>query len=259
MTAGHTQSLYLAGDSMLHRLPAHTKLVATVLTVLAVVAAPREQFWAFAAFAALIGGLAAIAGIPAGVMLRRLAIETPFVAFALMLPFFARGERTDALGLSLSVEGLWGAWELLATATLGVACSILLAATTPLGELLGGLERLRMPTLIVQIMSFMIRYADVVAAELHRMRIARESRGFHARGIRQWATLARGAGAMFVRCFERGERVHLAMLSRGYAGRMPPLDTAGAAAGQWATALTMPAVATAVCVAAWSLTGSVGP
>ena len=42
-----------------------------------------------------------------------------------------------------------------------------------------------------------------------------------ARSCPMHATLARSAGALFIRSFERGERVHLAMLSRGYTGRMP--------------------------------------
>ena len=58
------------------------------------------------------------------------------------------------------------------------------------------------------------------------MRIARESRGFDARDVRHWPVLARSAGALFIRSYERGERVHLAMLSRGYTGTMPRLRAA---------------------------------
>ena len=72
------------------------------------------------------------ARVPAGFLLRRLLIEIPFVAFAVLMPFVAEGERVDVLGLSLSVNGLWGAWNVLAKGTLGVAASVLLAATTEL-------------------------------------------------------------------------------------------------------------------------------
>jgi cobalt/nickel transport system permease protein len=67
----------------------------------------------------------------------------------------------------------------------------------------------------------MVRYLDVVTGEMHRMRIAAEARGFSARNPRHWPVLARSTGALFIRSYERGERIHLAMLSRGYAGRMP--------------------------------------
>ena len=62
-------------------------------------------------------------------------------------------------------------------------------------------------------MGFMVRYLDVVTSEMQRMKIARESRGFTARNPRHWPVLARSAGALFIRSYERGERVHLAMLS----------------------------------------------
>jgi cobalt/nickel transport system permease protein len=67
-------------------------------------------------------------------------------------------------------------------------------------------------------MSFMVRYLDVVTDEMRRMKVARESRGFTARNPRHWPVVARSAGALFIRSYERGERVHLAMLSRGYTG-----------------------------------------
>jgi cobalt/nickel transport system permease protein len=99
-----------------------------------------------------------------------------------------------------------------------VLASLLLAATTEPRDLLAGLERLRVPAQLVQIMGFMVRYLDVVTDELRRMRTARESRGFTARDPRHWPVLARCAGALFIRSFERGERVHLAMVSRGHDG-----------------------------------------
>jgi cobalt/nickel transport system permease protein len=155
--------------------------------------------------------------------------------------------------VQLSVPGLWGAWNILAKGTLGVAASVLLAATTELRDLLLGLQRLRMPPLLVQIASFMLRYGDVIADELARMRIARESRGFRARGPRAWGVLARTAGALFIRTYERGERVHLAMMSRGYTGAMPVLDGSAATRLQWSSAMALPVTALAVCLLGWTL------
>ena len=98
----------------------------------------------------------------------------------------------------------------------------------------------------MQIASFMLRYADVIAGEMRRMRIARESRCFTARSVRGWRTLGHAAGALFVRCYERGERVHLAMLARGYTGTMPVGAGPVAAPRAWATALALPVAAGAV-------------
>ena len=75
----------------------------------------------------------------------------------------------------------------------------------------------------------MLRYLDVLADEARRMRIARLSRGYDPRFLWQVKAFAVGVGALFLRAFERGERVYLAMVSRGYAGRLPaPGSAAGA-------------------------------
>jgi cobalt/nickel transport system permease protein len=53
------------------------------------------------------------------------------------------------------------------------------------------------------------------------MLVAMRSRGYEPRSPRHWPALARSMGALFIRSYERGERVHLAMLSRGYQGKLP--------------------------------------
>ncbi|CCK29497.1 cobalt ABC transporter, permease CbiQ [Streptomyces davaonensis JCM 4913] len=253
MGAGHAHRLYRHGHSPVHGLPPHTKLAATFAFVVVVVSTPREAMWAFGLYAVLLAGVAHLARVPAGFLLKRLLIEVPFVAFAVLMPFVAEGERVEVLGMSLSVSGLWGAWNVLAKGTLGVAASVLLASTTELRELLLGLQRLKLPPLLVQIASFMIRYGDVITDEMRRMRIARESRGFEARGVRHWGVLAKSAGALFIRSYERGERVHLAMISRGYAGAMPVIDEVTASRAQWTYALTLPLAALVVCLLGWTL------
>ncbi len=251
MGAGHSHTLYRAGDSPVHRLPPHCKILATLGFVLAVVATPREQMWAFAAYALLLAGVAACARVSPAHIAKRVLIEIPFVGFAFLLPFLATGPRVEVLGLEMSQNGLWGAWNILAKGTLGVNASILLATTTDPRVLLLGVERLRVPPLLTQIATFMFRYADVVVEEMRRMKTARAARGFEARDLRDARILARSLGALFLRCFERGERVHLAMLSRGYDGRMPVLLRADASGGQWAASAILPAVAAAVSLAAW--------
>jgi cobalt/nickel transport system permease protein len=253
MGAGHAHRLYRHGHSPVHALPPHTKLVAVFAFVVVVVSTPREAMWAFGLYALLLACVAGYARVPAGFLLKRLLIEVPFVAFALLLPFVAEGERTEVLGMSLSVSGLWGAWNVLAKGTLGVAASVLLASTTELRELLLGLQRLKLPPLLVQIASFMIRYGDLITDEMRRMRIARESRGFEASGVKHWGVLAKSAGALFIRSYERGERVHLAMVSRGYAGSMPVIDEVTASRAQWTHALALPFAALAVCLLGWTL------
>jgi cobalt/nickel transport system permease protein len=227
------------------------KLVAQIAFVLLVVATPREAFWAFGVYAAIVLVCASAAQVPAPYLLRRLTIEIPFVAFALFLPLLGQGPRTEVLGMSLSIEGLWGAWNILVKATIGVLASSLVAATTTMAEFLLGFDRLRMPRALTSIASFMVRYMDVIADDVRRMRIARLSRGYDARWFWQAKAIAQTAGTLFIRAYERGERVYLAMLSRAYSGAMPELGERRADRADWVRAVAIPALALPVCIVAW--------
>jgi cobalt/nickel transport system permease protein len=197
------------------------KLVALLGFMLIVVATPKDWYGVFAAYAAVLLAVVAASRVPPSYLAKRMVIEVPFVVFALLVPFIASGPRTEVLGVGLSEPGLVAAAALLMKGTLGVLASLTLAATTEPADVLRGLQRLRMPDPLVQIMGFMIRYLDVVTGEMARMLTAMRSRGCEPRSPRHWPTLARSLGALFIRSYERGERVHLAMLSRGYTGTLP--------------------------------------
>ena len=221
MGAGHGHRLHFHGHSPVHRAPAHLKVLALLGFMLVVVATPRQAYPAFALWAAVLLGVVALSRVPLRYLLPRMVVEVPFVVFAALMPFIAHGPRTEVLGVSVSEPGLVAGVALLVKGTIGVLASLTLAATTEPQDLLRGLQRLRTPDLVVQIMGFMIRYLDVVSAELGRMMTALRSRGCDPRSPRHWPVLARSLGALFIRSYERGERVHLAMLSRGYDGRLP--------------------------------------
>ena len=228
-----SDGLHVHGNTPLHRLPAEVKLVGLLAFVLTVVATPREQAWAFGLYALALLGLIALTRLPLGLVLRRMVIEVPFLVFAVLLPFVALGERVDVLGLSLSADGLLGGFNILAKGTLGVLAAILLSATTTPRDLIVGLQRLRLPALFVTILSFMVRYLDVVVDDMRRMALARAARGFQARHLGHVPVVAKAAGALFIRSYERGERVHLAMVSRGFTGDMPQLSAPRPTLSQW--------------------------
>jgi cobalt/nickel transport system permease protein len=250
--AGAHRHLLIHEPGPLHRLPAQCKLAATVLFVFAVVATPREQFWAFGVQAGLVLLAAAIGRVPVWTVVRRLVIEVPFLLFAVLLPIVGRGPRVEVLGVSLSEAGLWAAWNIVVKGTIGVAASIVLASTTTIPQILDGLERLRVPRVVVAITAFMIRYGDVIGDEVRRLSIARQSRGGHGGRLGQVRVLASTAGTLFVRSYERGERVYLAMESRGYAGTMP-VRGAAASIHAWTVCLLWPAAAAVVALVAWSV------
>lgn len=252
MGAGHRNLLYVDGHSGMHRLPAQCKLAATLAFVIAVVVTPREAFWAFGLHLLLVSAAVAWASLGLATVARRLSVEIPFLAFAVLLPFIGRGSRMEVLGLSLSVEGSWAAWNILAKASLGTLAGILLAGTTTPSDLLVGLERLRVPRLFTSIAGFMIRYLEVIGDQVRRMQVAQRSRGHDPNWIGQGRAVATTAGTLFIRSFERGERVYVSMLARGYDGTMPRLDQEQATAREWGRAAIGPAVAGVVSMLAWS-------
>jgi cobalt/nickel transport system permease protein len=77
------------------------------------------------------------------------------------------------------------------------------------------------------------------------------ARGYDPRWLFQARPIASSAGTLFVRSYERGERVYDAMLSRGYTGEMPAIDSRTTSAGEWAVALFLPLIATATAVTAF--------
>jgi cobalt ABC transporter, permease protein CbiQ len=247
MSGGHV--LYLDHDSPVHRAAPHVKIASMVLFTVVVVLTPREELWAFAGYTVLIAIVMGLARVRPGWLLTRSLIELPFVVFSLALPFIGTGETIRVLGLTLSVDGLYGAWNILAKGTLGVWASLLLAATTTPRDLILGLERLRCPQILTQIATFMVRYLGVIIDEARRMRIARLSRGYDQRFLWQVKAFGVGIGSLFLRSYERGERVYLAMISRGYTGRLPVIHAAPASAVQWSVAALLPLAATAIAVA----------
>lgn len=215
MGEGHGHRVHYHGHSVLHRARPEHKIVALLVFVLAVVATPPSWPAVFVAAGVVLLVLVAVSGVPPAYLATRMVVEVPFLVFALVLPFVAAGPRTEVLGVTVSEPGLTAAVALVVKGSLGVLASLLVAATTEPQHLLRGLETLRLPRPLLQILGFMVRYLDVVTDDLRRMRTALLSRGFQARNPRHWPVLARSAGALFIRSYERGERVHLAMISRG--------------------------------------------
>jgi cobalt/nickel transport system permease protein len=191
--------------SPVHRLDARVKLV--VLVGLAVVSAttPVGLWWAFAGYLAVLVALCALARLrPLGV-LRRMTVELPFLAAAAVLPLVA--DDGARLGATVALK-----------VTVGVLAMVVLSSTTPFPSLLDALRRLRVPATIVLVVGFLWRYLEVMVEEYERGRVARAARGYRPRWLGDVGPAARGVATLFVRSMERGERVYLAMLARGYSG-----------------------------------------
>lgn len=198
-----------AGDSPVHRLDPRAKILGLIGLVLVSVSLPPGAWVAFGALAAILVGLVVAARLRPRHVLGRMSVEVPFLLAAAVLPFTV--EDGVALGITVGLK-----------ITIGVLAMVILSSTTPFPRLLRGFELLRAPRPIVVIVAFMWRYLHVLGEQVSRMRTARAARGYSAGWFWQ-AVSSTGPliATLFVRSLERGERVYLAMSSRGYSGSMP--------------------------------------
>ena len=214
---------YARHDSPLHRLDARVKTLLAMAAVILIAsqAGPGPLF--FAALLFLIVILRATAGIPMSYLMTRSAVILPFSLFAaLTLAFSGRfsGALWDGAGLHLTIEGLNRAAALILRSFAAVSFMILLINTTPFDYLLKALRWLKVPGLFVLLLSFFYRYLYLLWDERERMQRARDLRYFGGRWPQQLALTGNLAASLFLRSYERAERVHQAMLSRGWDGHI---------------------------------------
>jgi cobalt/nickel transport system permease protein len=166
----------------------------------------------------------------------------PFMLAALPLVFTRPGDplgtaQLGPLAVTVSGEGLRQFTTIALKSWVSVQAALLLSFTTPFHALVDGLRELRLPRIMVAIISFMYRYLDVLAGEAGRMSRARAARSAAAPsgrggGTLRWRASVTGhmVGSLFLRSYERSERIYAAMLARGFDGELrsmpgPPLST----------------------------------
>jgi cobalt/nickel transport system permease protein len=177
-----------------------------------------------------------LAELDFGYAFKRSFVALPFALAGITLVFTMPGQPVFAFSL--------GPWQFTATdaglirfvsivmrSWLAVQMAILLVATTPFPDLMHALRHLHVPHLITTIVSFMYRYLFVLADEVMRLLRARESRsarlpGYRSGGTLTWRARVAGymAGQLFLRSYERSDRVYNAMLARGYTGEFFTLN-----------------------------------
>jgi cobalt/nickel transport system permease protein len=247
VSLAHAAAAAAPVETALHRAAPEAKLAALLVFVVAVALVPHGQVVPYAVDLAIVLVVAACSQAPPRFLAKRLVVEVPFIAFVVLLPFVTAGPEWHGM----SVDGLWTAFGITAKATLAVLATGVLAHTTSAPAIVAGLERLRAPRTLTAVAGFALRYAQVVMEEFRTLQLARTARGDDPRWIWQAATVARTAGTLAIRCFERGERVHTAMLARGFDGRMPALGLGDPATPlAWALAVLVVALPIAATVSA---------
>jgi cobalt/nickel transport system permease protein len=214
-------------ESPIHHLDARAKVIVFFTFILVGVSSPPSAFLLLGLLAVGLVSIALYARLPLCHLLKKVVIVLPFLFFvALSIPFMKKdgvgeGYRLGFGGLSVSQSGLWIFWNVLVKASLGIFSMILLYSTTSFPKLIRGMDKLYFPKVFTVLFSFMYRYSFILVDEIQRMKRARDSRCFGGQWLWQTKTVGHMIGTLFVRSFHRGERVYLAMLSRGYNGAMP--------------------------------------
>jgi cobalt/nickel transport system permease protein len=235
---------YVDGQSPIHRLDARVKLLLAFLCILALGLLPAGAWAAVAAIAALLWWAVIASGVGLGLILKRAFVALPFALAAVTLVFSRPGEAlfTLALGplqLTATDAGLTAFASVVVKSWLSVQAALLLTATTHFTDVLRALRALRLPPVIVAILSFAYRYLFVMVDEAQRMLRARECRAAELPGRPSGRSVAWRAGVvgqmvgtLFLRSYERSERIYVAMLSRGFDGEIRALGSRRLSSGE---------------------------
>ncbi len=219
--------IYRPRQSLIHTLDPRVKLVASLLIITTTIFLP-EGAWAAQGFVfGIIIGSSLVARLGLIFTLRRAFIAVPFLLMALPILVFTPGPplwRVPWLDWVVTTPGLIRFGTIIVRTLIAVQASVLLSATTEISDLLWGMIALGVPVLIVSIIGFMVRYLFILADEAMRMVRARAARSPRLRGAGHPGFIWQGrmagmmVGSLFLRSLDRSERVHAAMVSRGYDG-----------------------------------------
>jgi len=197
--------------TVLHRIDARLKLAVALGFIVWVVATPIRWWPCYLVQASLL-----LFWCVAG----RLSVRSVLLRVGAVLPVLAM----IALAVPLS-RGFAAGWDLagqiMIRAVLALGCAVVLASTTPFPALLNALAWFRLPATFLSILTLMHRYLFVLLEELRRMRRAKQARTCHPDWRTDLVIMANCVGILFVRAFERAERVYAAMCARGWQGRFP--------------------------------------
>jgi len=220
----HIGSFQLDRDKHLstiwHGLAPQIRLICTLLFVFATSFTPNGHYWTWAVYTLGLALMITISQITFSVLIQRVAIESVFMGVVLLGTLFREGG--DILWqwgwLQVTTEGIIVLASVAIKAVLSLLMLNLLVMTTAIVDLLNALIVLKMPPLLVAILSSMYRYLGVLIDEFETMRRAALSRNLMNNPRWQRLIVGNTIGSLFIRTYERAERISQSMLARGYQG-----------------------------------------
>jgi len=237
----HFLDPYQPRDSLIHRLDARIKLVLALAFILTNALIPSGAWPVYILLYALILSIEILSELGIGYVLKRSVLAFPFVLAALPLILTIPGEALFSLTLgprtiSITYPGLERFISIAIKSWLSVQAATVLAASTPFPDLLVAMRAIGVPRLLVSIFGLMWRYLFVLVDEATRLLRARAARsgmsdepGVKSGGSISWRARVAGgmAGNLFLRAFDRSDRIYMAMVSRGYDGEARSLPLPG--------------------------------
>ena len=211
-----------AGKTVVHRLHPLAKFLSTFIMIVVVVSFGRYDFAYLTVYMFYPFVMMALAELPYRVLLTRVLIALPFCLFAGVANVFFDRETAFILGGVAVSYGLVSLATILLKMYLCVMSALVLAATTPITELTVVLRRLHIPMVFVLIFELTLRYISLLFEEAGAMTTAYRLRSGSRKSL-EMRHMGPFTGQLFLRGFDRAERVHAAMRCRGYSlRRLPP-------------------------------------
>ena len=201
----------------LHQLDARIKLIAAVVFVVITVLTPIGAWSRYGALGFVLALLIGLSGVPPRELIRRWLTFLVLIAFLALVLSPTHPARARA-GLGVVAASI------LIKNSLAIVAMLLLSAVTSFHTLLAALRKLGLPRVLVATLGIMERYRFVLVDELNRMATARRARSFTRRGTISLNLAGGLIGILFLRALERAERVHGAMVARGWQGTLRSLE-----------------------------------
>ena len=206
-------------DTPLHRLDPRVKLLTTLVFIIAVVSFGKYEITGLLPFIIFPVVLSAVGNLPPGYLAKKILLAAPFAFFiGIFNPLLDR-----AVLLHLGPFGISGGWVSFASIMLRfgltVSAAFILIAGTGLNAVCLALEKLGAPNSFAVQLLFLYRYIFVLTEEALRLVRARSLRSFKGHGL-GFKVFSHMIGQLLLRTLARAQRIHLAMLSRGFDGKI---------------------------------------
>ena len=205
------------GTSGIHRLDPRIKVLIAIFFVVCVVSFNKYSISAMLPFVLFLAAVMGMADIPANFLLKKLLLVSPFAVMVGIFNPFLDQQPMLQIG-SFMVTGGWLSFlSILLRFSLTVSAMLILVATTGFNAVCMAMVKLGMPRIFAVQLLMLYRYIFVLIDEGLRMYQARTLRSFESRGMGM-KTYGHMAGQLLLRTIDRAQRIHLAMICRGFDG-----------------------------------------